>query len=111
MFKKIVSRLPFSPSLIGELGKYAKKLQDEETGRRTGLILTAFALVAQSWIALVPPESANAAHPSDLINGGVYSKSSLLSSWDNNTQGFKELAERAGISALIIFASEANRSI
>lgn len=98
MFKKIVSRLPFSPSLIGELGKYAKKLQDEETGRRTGLILTAFALVAQSWIALVPPESANAAHPSDLINGGVYSKSSLLSSWDNNTQGFKELAERAGIS-------------
>lgn len=98
MFKKIVSRLPFSPSLISELGKYAKKLQNEESSRKVGLILTAFALVAQSWIVLIPTESANASHPSDIINGGVHSKSALIASWDNNTQGFRELAEYAGIS-------------
>lgn len=98
MFKKLVSRIPFSPSLISELGVYANKLRNEEALRRTGLILTAFALVAQSWIVFIPPESANAAHPSDLINGGVHTKSALLASWDNNTQGFRELAEGAGIS-------------
>jgi len=40
MFRKIVSNLPFSPALVGQLGFYAKRLRKEETTRRLGLILS-----------------------------------------------------------------------
>ena len=97
MFKKIVSNLPFSPSLIGELGYYAKRLQKEEVTRRLGLILTAFALAIQSLVVFSPPESANAANPSDIVHGGLHTKSQLLGAWDNNTQGFRELLQHIGV--------------
>ncbi|PID33212.1 hypothetical protein CR969_01950 [Candidatus Saccharibacteria bacterium] len=97
MFKRIVSRLPFSPSLIKELGSYAKNLRKEEALRRTGLILTAIALIIQSLIVLVPPESANAANRSDLVRGGIHSKRQLLAAWDKNSQGFRDIMKYAGI--------------
>lgn len=67
MFKKIISRLPYSPSMIHSLGFYAKRLRKEETTRKIGLILTALALIVQSFTVFSPPESANAADSSDLI--------------------------------------------
>jgi hypothetical protein len=97
VFRKIVSNLPFSPTLIGQLGFYAKRLQKEETTRRLGLTLTALALIVQSFTVFLPPESANAAHPSNLVNGGLPTKSSLLSAWDNDTQGYRELLNYIGI--------------
>lgn len=97
MFKKIVSHLPFSPSLIGELSFYAKRLQKEEMTRRFGLVLTAIALIIQSLIVFTPPESANAANAGDLVYGGIHSRSRLLSAWDNNTQGFADILRFAGI--------------
>lgn len=98
MFKKIVSHLPFSPTLVSELGFYAKRLSKEEATRRLGLVLTAIALVVQSFVVFSPPESANAANPSDLVHGGVHTKAQLIAAWDNNTQGFRELLQHAGLS-------------
>lgn len=97
MFRKLVSNLPFSPTLINELGFYAKRLRKEETTRRLGLILTALALMVQSFTVLSPPESANASSPSDIVHGGIHSKSQLLSAWDNNTQGFRDLVQDIGL--------------
>ncbi len=97
MFKKIVSRLPFSPSLIKELGSYAKKLRKEEALRKTGLILTVISLIIQSLIVLSPPESANAANSNDLVYGGIHTKRNLLDAWDQNRQGYRDLLKHAGI--------------
>ncbi|QWQ31550.1 hypothetical protein KOY49_00760 [Candidatus Minimicrobia vallesae] len=81
MFKKIISRLPYSPSMIHSLGFYAKRLRKEEATRKIGLILTALALiVVQSFTVFSPPESANAADSSDLIYGGISSGSALVGS-------------------------------
>lgn len=63
MFRQIVSNLPFSPTLVGQLGFYAKRLKKEEVTRRAGLIMTALALVVQSLTVFTPPEAANAATP------------------------------------------------
>lgn len=60
MFRKIVSNLPFSPALVGQLGFYAKRLSNEETTRRLGLIFVALALTTQSLAVFQPSESANA---------------------------------------------------
>lgn len=63
MFRKIVSNLPFSPALVGQLSFYAKRLRKEEFTRRLGLIFTALALAVQSLTVFVPPEAANASTP------------------------------------------------
>lgn len=97
MFKKIISNLPFSPTLITELGFYAKRLSKEEAVRKSGLILTVFALIVQSFIVFSPPEPANAANSSDLVYGGIHTRSQLLAAWDNNTQNYRAILQHAGI--------------
>ncbi len=100
MFRKLVSNLPFSPALVGQLGFYAHRLKREETTRRLGLILTALALVVQSFAVFSPPESANASNPADYIYGGVSSKEQLLAVYDRSARGngdYKDLADYVGI--------------
>lgn len=84
MFRKLVSNLPFSPALVGQLGFYAKRLKKEESTRRIGLIFTALALVVQGFAVFSPPESANAANGNNIIYGGFRSKDELLSIYDQN---------------------------
>lgn len=100
MFRKLVSNLPFSPALVGQLGFYARRLKKEEVTRRLGLIITALALVVQSFAVFSPPESANASNASDLIHGGVKSKSSLLEIYDRSAKGngdYKDILDYVGI--------------
>ncbi len=84
MFRKIVSNLPFSPALVGQLGFYAKRLRKEEATRRIGLIFTALALVVQGFAVFSPPESANAANGNNIIYGGFSNKAQFLSLYDQN---------------------------
>lgn len=97
MFKKIVSNLPFSPALVGQLGFYAKRLKSEETTRKLGTIFVCLALVVQSLAVFQPPESANASNDADFISGGVKSLSNLLSAYDNNVRNFKDIMSYLGV--------------
>ena len=97
MFKKIISRLPYSPSMIHSLGFYAKRLRKEEATRKIGLILTALALIVQSFTVFSPPESANAADSSDLIYGGISSGQQLMAHYDANTNNIHDLYDHLGI--------------
>ena len=98
MFKKIVSNLPFSPALVGQLGFYAKRLRKEEMTRRLGLIFVALALIVQSIAVFQPPESANASNQSDMVNGGLgNSLNNFLSPYDSNTKHIKDVMNYAGI--------------
>ncbi len=65
MFRKLVSSLPFSPALVGQLGFYARRLSKEQATRRLGLIFTALALVVQSFTLFSPPEQSYAASPTN----------------------------------------------
>jgi hypothetical protein len=65
MFRKLVSSLPFSPALVGQLGFYARRLSKEQATRRLGLIFTVLALVVQSFTLFSPPEQTYAASPSN----------------------------------------------
>lgn len=97
MFRKIVSNLAFSPALVGQLGFYARRLKKEEATRRLGLVFTALALIVQSLTVFTPPESANAANPSDFIYGGVKTKRDILAAYDNRRSDFKDIMDYAGI--------------
>lgn len=109
MFRKIVSHLPFSPTLIHELGFYAKRLSKEEATRRMGLIVTTLALVVQSFVLFNPPESANASHPSDMVNGGVWDGNALLAAYDRNTNNFADLMDTIGITRAELYKATTNQ--
>jgi hypothetical protein len=105
MFKKIVSNLPFSPALIGQLGFYSKRLRQEEATRRLGLIFVALALVVQSIAVFQPPESANASSSTDMVNGGITSLHDFLTSYDANAKHVKDVMNYVGITRSEISAT------
>jgi hypothetical protein len=101
MFRKLVSNLPFSPALVGQLGFYAKRLRKEQFTRRLGLVFTALALVVQSFTVFTPPEQALASSAADIIPGGVRNINDIVSVYDagaNNQNDFKDLMDYFGVS-------------
>jgi len=97
MFRKIVSNLPFSPALVGQLGFYAKRLRKEEATRKAALIITALALVVQSLAVFNPPEAANASSNADFVPGGVSSVKDFLKYYDHNYRHIKSIFNSLGI--------------
>lgn len=104
MFRKLVSNLPFSPALVGQIGFYARRLRKEEATRRIGLFMTVLALVVQSLTVFVPSTSANASNTSDLITGGANSISAVLAAYDNPSSDFKKIMDYAGVTRAEIAA-------
>ena len=110
MFRKIVSRISFSPALVAQLGFYAKRLRKEQATRKLGLIFVALALVVQSMAVFQAPESANAAHSSDMIPGGLgWSNPSLkkfLDAYDSNWGHTQHAVAQFGITRAELAAAK-----
>lgn len=111
MFKKIISNLPFSPALVGQLGFYANRLRKEEATRRIGLVFVVLALIVQSLVVFQPTESANAASPSDMVSGGLglganRSLNNFLRPYDSNTKHLKDVMNYVGITREEIAAAQ-----
>lgn len=100
-FKKLVTNLSFSPSLIGEVALYAKKLKKETRLRFIGVCTAIIAFALQLFIIWSPPEPINTAHPSNIIYGGIQSKQDFLQRYKHN-----EASLQAIMSALHIQPSE-----
>lgn len=71
MFRKLVSNLPFNPSLVNQLSFYAKRMHQEAALRRLGVILVALALVVQMFAIASPAEKTLARVGNDVIPGGA----------------------------------------
>ncbi|UTX51255.1 hypothetical protein KI440_03570 [Candidatus Saccharibacteria bacterium TM7i] len=110
MFKKIVSRISFSPSLVAQLSFYAKRLRKEQATRRLGLIFVALALVVQSLVVFQAPEPANAAHTSNMIEGGLgWSSPDLgryLRAYDSNSGYTRNATSYFGITRAELAAAK-----
>lgn len=102
MFKKIVSNLPFSPALVGQLAFYAKRLQKEEVTRKLGLIFVALTLIVQYLVIFQPSESANASNATDMVLGGLgtgenRSFNNYLAPYDANTRYLRDTMNYVGV--------------
>lgn len=71
MFRKLVSNLPFNPSLVNQLSFYAKRMHQEAALRRLGVFLVALALIVQLFAVASPPEKTLARVGNDVIPGGA----------------------------------------
>ena len=98
MFKKIVSNLPFNPSLVGQLSFYLKRLQQEAFIRQMGVFIMSLALVVQVFAVISPPESTMAQSENDLIVGGIRSKQDANQVCQKNIRNYKTILSHYGIS-------------
>lgn len=71
MHKQIISNLAFSPTTMSQVSFYAKRLKQEESIRRLGLILVVFSMLIQIFAAALPSEKSVSASSNDVISGGV----------------------------------------
>lgn len=97
MFKKLLSNLPFNPSLIGEVAFYAKRLHRESALRRMGLLSLSLALTIQTFAVVAPPQPSLASSTSDLMVGGFANKGEVVSYCKNNTRNYQKIAGHYGI--------------
>ncbi len=97
MFKKLLSNLPFNPSLIGQVSFYAKRLHRESALRRAGFVAMALALVLQMFAVFSPPQPSLASSSSDLINGGFSKQSEAVKSCEHDERDYKKILNNYGI--------------
>lgn len=84
MFRRLVSNLPFNPSLLGTVAFYAKRMRTEESLRRLGLLFVVLAMVVQLFAVIAPPEK-SLAYSNDYIVNGLRTRDDLLRAWDGGT--------------------------
>lgn len=83
MFKKIISNLPFHPTLLGDLGYYLKRVRQEEAIRRLGLVFVVLALAIQTFSFLSPVKSTIAYSTGDIVYGAT-SKDDIIKAFNKN---------------------------
>lgn len=91
MFKKLLSNLPYNPSLIGQVSFYAKRLHTEEKIRRLGLVFVVLAFVVQMFAFVYQPESSLAASDNDIIRGGFATRDQAVLHCLNPSSDFKKI--------------------
>jgi len=85
MFRKLITNLPFNPSLIGQVTFYAKRLKQEESIRRMGFGFMALAMLVQIYAVAAPPQKSLASQSSDYIINNLQTKTDILNAWDGKT--------------------------
>jgi uncharacterized repeat protein (TIGR01451 family) len=93
MFRKLISNLPFNPSLIGSVAFYASRVNAEEKLRRSGLIAISLALVVQSIAVFSPPSPSLAQSANDVISGGFATQQQAIDQCNSNIQEFRSMLD------------------
>lgn len=88
MFRKLISNLPFNPSLLGTVVFYADRMKQEESLRRLGFGFVALAMFVQVFAVLAPPEPTLAASDNDIIRGGFRTKEEAVQICRDNERDF-----------------------
>ena len=80
MFTKLISNLPYSPSLVQDIGEYRSHIQQESKLRKLGLISISIAALLYGYTLFFGAEASLLSSPgSDIIQGGTVATS------DNST--------------------------
>jgi hypothetical protein len=103
MFKKLLSNLPFNPSLLDQVSFYYGRLRKDAATRRLGFAIMVAAIFVQFIAALYPPQQSLAASPNDILDG-ITDKNSILRAWDANTHHIRDVYSKFGITRANIAA-------
>jgi hypothetical protein len=84
MFQKLLSNLPFNPSLIGNVSFYTSRLKKETFIRRLGVFFIIAALGVQVFAMVAPAEPSLAASSNDIKYGGFSSQDQIVNHCRSN---------------------------
>ena len=101
MFKKLLSNLPFNPSLITQVSFYAKRMRQETVTRRAGFMFMALTMVVQFFAVIVPPQPSLASSGNDIIPGGITSKQNAVD-WCTDNGEIQGIFAHFGVSCQAI---------
>lgn len=97
MFNKLLSNLPFNPSLIDQISFYSKRLRKESGIRRLGLIFIALTMLVQIFAIVSPTEASNQCSSNDIIRCGFNTRAEAVQRCNENTAGFRTIIEYYGV--------------
>lgn len=104
MFPKLVSNLPFSPQVTGQLTYYLRRLRKENFTRRLSVVAGVLVIGLQFLVIARPATNINASSTNDVIFGGLNTanpKADLLNVYDNGDSaghnGYNFLFDHFGI--------------
>lgn len=97
MFEKLLSNLPYNPSLVDQFRFYARRLHREEAVRRTGLVFIVLAFLVQFFAVASPPQVTATSSVNDLINGGIEKKEQAVSACKQNARHYQDILNYYGI--------------
>lgn len=97
MFQKLLSNLPFNPSLIGKVGFYAHRLKKETFVRRLGVVFILAAIGVQLFAMVAPAKPSLAASSNDLKYGGFSSQSQIVGYCQSNGE-YQAILAHYGVS-------------
>lgn len=98
MFEKLLSLLPYNPGLTHQMAFYARRMREEASIRRTGVIFLTLAFTIQFIAILSPPQPTVADSSNDLITGGINSAADAKRACSKNVKHYKEILNYYGIS-------------
>ena len=98
MFNKLLSNLPFNPSLIDQVAFYSSRLKKEAVVRRVGFAFIALTMLLQVFAVIKPTEASNQCSSNDVIRCGFKTKEQAVDKCNTNAQGFRTIIEYYGIS-------------
>jgi len=107
MFEKLLAVLPYNPSLAHQLAFYSKRMREEASIRRIGLIFIILAFFIQFFAVMSPPQATVADSSNDLINGGISSRADAVSACKNNTRHYGDILANYGITCSDVANSDA----
>lgn len=68
-FRKLISNLPFNPSLVSQVAFYGRRVREESSVRRAGFSFVALAMIVQMFAVIAPPQVSLAGSNSNIIQG------------------------------------------
>lgn len=98
-FKNVVTNFSIGAISKSKVAFYAKRLSRETATRRLASVLMIGLLIFQFITFVAPPKPSYASSANDLISGGPFTKSSLISKvWGQNPGGIQQVFNRLQIS-------------
>ncbi|MDQ3158871.1 MAG: hypothetical protein M3P98_01915 [bacterium] len=105
MFKKLISNIPFNPSLITQVSFYSKRLSQENSVRKLGFFFITLSLLVQGFAILSPAEPTIANPDNDVFRGGFTDQAHAVNSCNSNSQNFKTILAHFDITCTDLFLS------
>ena len=105
-FKRLVTNLPYNPSLISQVVFYSKRLKHETSIRRMGFVFIALTFLIQMFAVIAPPTATSAQDQNnDLLAGGFSSRAEAVGACTDSRKDFGTILANYGISCANVAAT------